>query len=149
MASLALNGFLKGMVTSPSDKILFERTLAQSSQEHQSLAIITESDTTDDDYDDIINPDGNGSDIFYAMSDESDTRDSFSGQVVSETGKTEGKQLFLDESQVQNDHRIIKNESRGTLKSVTFLPKEKKPLLSKQESFEHCKDDKGSFTGCK
>ncbi|XP_060608296.1 uncharacterized protein LOC132760342 [Ruditapes philippinarum] len=152
MASLALNGFLKGMVTSPSDKILFERTLAQSSQDNSSLGIITESDTTEDNNDDDITeisisvPTGN--ETCPVTSEGSGNYDSISGLVMIENGHTENKHLGLDEGhmQVSPEHGIRKNESR---KSVTFLPKEKKPLIRKQASFDDSKSDDGNFTGWK
>ncbi|KAL4225346.1 Voltage-gated hydrogen channel 1 [Mactra antiquata] len=52
MASLALNGFLQGMVLSPSDKALFDRSFSQNSDvpynnDHTHLDIISESEDSD------------------------------------------------------------------------------------------------------
>ncbi|XP_053385066.1 uncharacterized protein LOC123536889 [Mercenaria mercenaria] len=151
MASLALNGFLKGMVLSPSDKVLLDKSLSLSSQDTpSSLGIISETDTGEEDDLTIVSRQTNrtDSDLSFVTSDESGKDDDdFSRNATVENVHMEN---HGEEGHV---HGIIKNASKVTLKSVTFSPKERKPLIHRQDSVDSrdvsSVDEDDSFTGWK
>lgn len=120
MASLALNGFLQGMVLSPSDKELFDKTISMNcncsptlGRNHSYLDVISESDDDSDDEDEIVKKDQRANSAVHIIDHE------------------------LDDNIIEA--RMSKSESKATIKSVTFeaqKEREMKPLLSRQESSE-------------
>lgn len=140
MASLALNGFLKGMMLmSPSDSEMFEKSLTMSSQAaasnqpNASLGTISEGDSvdTEDDQKHLTESHSHDTDTtgnrFYLT-----PRNSHQFEVPKIVEPLEkSTENHKDNSQ---RHGILKSSSRDHLKNVSFQPKEHKPLLHKQES---------------
>jgi hypothetical protein len=145
MASLALNGFLRGMMMmSPSDQEQLERTMTMSSHtntpnEDKSLSVIAEADTPTEDLSDVTEifprrtsaPESE----FYYVTDYSTSAD------TSEKAGTEDRLLDVNHKDNQHEHGILKTASKGAFgKNVSFVAKEQKPLLLKQVSTDSSDD---------